>query len=149
MSGGECILHGVWLFPVQREKKGSFFLQSVHCADSASSRRVLLLSLSLLISLSFLRAVVSFFCFSKEKKNSGDFGREMVTALVRFLRWVVVVSSARSSLLIRVRENELCREGKEREKKNAQSQESLLTVFPLCANYVPPFPCFFLEFSNI
>lgn len=39
------------------------------------------------------------------------------------------------------RTNSVEKEGKER-KKNAQSQESLLTVFSLCANYVPPFLIF-------
>lgn len=73
-----------------RETGSFFFPQGVHCTDSVSSRRVLLLllllSLSLPLSL-FLRAVVSFFCFGDEKKKRtlcGDFGRGSVTVLVRF-----------------------------------------------------------------
>lgn len=73
-----------------RETGSFFFPQGVHCTDSVSSRRVLLLllllSLSLPLSL-FLRAVVSFFFASVMKKKRtlcGDFGRDGVTALVRF-----------------------------------------------------------------
>lgn len=55
-----------------RETGSFFFPQGVHCADSVSSRRVLLFLLSLLLPLSlfFLRAVVSFFASVKKKKNS-------------------------------------------------------------------------------
>lgn len=59
------------------------------------------------------------------------------------------MSSVSACRFWRMRENELWREGRERKKKkNAQSQESLLTVFSLCADYVL-LSLFFLEFSNI
>lgn len=136
-----------------RETGSFFFPQGVQCTDSVSSRRVLLLlllSLSLPLSLFFESCCELFFCFGDEKKKNSVrwFWQRWCNCAGEILEVDCCEQCERLSLLTHARERTLTGRKGKKEKKNAQSQESLLTVFSLCADYVPLF-LFFLEFSNI
>lgn len=144
----------VRLFPVRRERNGQLLLptrRALHwlcfVSESASSSS----SVSVTPPLSFFESCCELFLlrWRKKKKNSVRwFWQRWCNCAGEILEVDCCEQCERLSLLTHARERTLTGRKGKKEKKNAQSQESLLTVFSLCADYVPLF-LFFLEFSNI